>query len=75
MPIYLSGTQVARLYTVLQGSGNTLPDELHPLLNNLERELFSYLSVEEGEAFQEGPLRVPEKISALRYVLKQEENE
>jgi hypothetical protein len=75
VPIYLSGTQVARLYTVLQGSGNALPDELHPLLNNLERELFSYLSVEEGEAFQQAPIRVPEKISALRYVLKQEENE
>ncbi len=75
MPIYLSGNQVARLYAVLQGSGDGLPGELHPLLNTLERELFSHLSVEEGESFQEGPMRVPEKISALRYVLKQEEDE
>lgn len=75
MPILLSGTQVARLYAVLQRSDDALPDELRPVLNTLERELFSHLSVEEGEAFQEEPLRVPEKISTLRYVLNQEENE
>ncbi len=75
MAIYLSGTQLARLYAALQGSDDRLPRELHPLLNALEREIFSHLSVEEGEQFQRQSARVPEKMSALRYVLTEEENE
>ncbi len=75
MAIYLSGTQLARLYDSLQGSDESLPRELHPFLNALERELFSHLSVEEGEEFQRQSKGVPERISRLRYVLIEEENE
>ena len=74
MAIRLSGIQLARLYVSLQGNGEALPVELHPLVDGLERELLSHLSVEEGEQFQQGNLTVPERISTLRYVLKQEED-